>query len=413
MGVSAQAYPLRTNEAKPIGRMVGVSKWPLNNPPATLVYASAVAADAFARSLLQAHGVPPEDAAAIAGCLVSADFRGVDTHGLCRLPIYLERVRKGLINPAPKLEPKRVTPVAATLDGQNGFGFVIGTRAMAEAIDMAREYGVGVVSARRSTHFGMAASYALPAVNAGLMAMVFSNASQAMPPWGSKQMLLGTNPFCMAAPAGKHRPIILDMSPAVAARGKIRKAERRGDKIPLGYALDADGKPTTDPKAALAGGVVLPIGEHKGSGISMFMDIFGGVISGANFGGEVGDQYKAFDRAQDVGHFFLAMKPNLFVSEADYRARIDALIDRIKCAPLADGFSEVLIPGEPEDRHEAERRRRRHSLMRRAKCRRCRTRPSAPASNRWSWRTAPSARDDAIRNEITGRGRCPNRVPCC
>jgi LDH2 family malate/lactate/ureidoglycolate dehydrogenase len=169
-------------------------------------------------------------------------------------------------------------------------------------------------------------------------------------------MLLGTNPFCMAAPAGKHRPIILDMSPAVAARGKIRRAERRGETIPLGYALDAQGRPTSDPKAALAGGVVLPIGEHKGSGIAMFMDIFGGVISGANFGGEVGDQYKAFDRAQDVGHFFLAMKPNLFVSEEDYRARIDTLIDRMKASPLADGSSEVLVPGEPEDRHEAYRR---------------------------------------------------------
>jgi LDH2 family malate/lactate/ureidoglycolate dehydrogenase len=323
---------------------------------AGLVYASAVAADAFARSLLQAHGVPPEDAAIIAGCLVSADLRGVDTHGLCRLPIYLERVRAGLINPTPNLKPQRVTPVAATLDGENGFGFVIGTRAMQEAIAMAREYGIGVVSARRSTHFGMAASYALPAVEAGLMAMVFSNASQAMPPWGSKQMLLGTNPFCMAAPAGKHRPIILDMSPAVAARGKIRKAERRGEKIPLGYALDAEGRPTTDPKAALAGGVVLPIGEHKGSGISMFMDIFGGVISGANFGGDVGDQYKTFDRGQDVGHFFLAMKPNLFVTEDQYRARIDTLIDRVKSAPLAEGFSEVLVPGEPEDRYEAQRR---------------------------------------------------------
>ena len=157
-----------------------------------------------------------------------------------------------------------MTPVAATLDGENGFGFVIGMRAMEEAIAMAREYGIGVVSVKRSTHFGMAASYALPAVEAGMMAMVFSNASPAMPPWGSKSMLLGTNPFCMAAPAGKHRPIILDMSPAVAARGKIRRAERRGETIPLGYALDAQGKPTTDPKAALAGGVVLPIGEHKG-----------------------------------------------------------------------------------------------------------------------------------------------------
>ena len=324
---------------------------------APLVYASAVAADGFARSLLEAHGVSPDDAATIAGCLVSADLRGVDTHGLCRLPIYLERVRAGLINPRPNLSPQRVTAVAATLDGENGFGFVIGTRAMAEAIAMAREFGIGVVSARRSTHFGMAASYALPAVEAGFMAMVFSNASQAMPPWGSKQMLLGTNPFCMAAPAGKHRPIILDMSPAVAARGKIRRAERRGETIPLGYALDAEGRPTTDPKAALNGGVVLPIGEHKGSGISMFMDIFGGVISGANFGGDVGDQYKAMDRSQDVGHFFLAMKPDLFVSEPDYRARIDTLIDRMKASPLAEGFSEVLVPGEPEDRHEAQRRR--------------------------------------------------------
>jgi LDH2 family malate/lactate/ureidoglycolate dehydrogenase len=203
----------------------------------------------------------------------------------------------------------------------------------------------------------MAASYALPAVEAGLMAMVFSNASQAMPPWGSKQMLLGTNPFCMAAPAGKHRPIILDMSPAVAARGKIRRAERRGETIPLGYALDAQGRPTTDPKAALAGGVVLPIGEHKGSGLSMFMDIFGGVISGANFGGEVGDQYKA-GTPQDVGHFFLVMKPNLFVSEQDYRARIDTLVDRVHGAPKAHGVTEILVPGEPEDRYEAERRKR-------------------------------------------------------
>ena len=170
--------------------------------------------------------------------------------------------------------------------------------------------------------------------------------------------LITTTSFCMAAPAGKHRPIILDMSPAVAARGKIRRAERRGETIPLGYALDVDGKPTTDPKAALAGGVVLPIGGPKGSGLSMFMDIFGGVISGANFGGDVGDQYKVYDRAQDVGHFFLAMRPNLFVSEDDYRARIDTLIERVRAAPRADGYAEVLLPGEPEDRIEEERRKR-------------------------------------------------------
>ena len=187
-------------------------------PTAERFYASALAADAFARSLLAAHGVSEEDAATIAACLVRAELRGVDTHGLCWLPVYLDRVRKGLINPRPHLEVKRVTSVAASLDGENGFGFVVGMRAIQEAIAMAREFGIGVVSARRSTHYGMAAAYALPAVEAGMMAMIFSNASPAMPPWGGKNVMLGTNPFCMAAPAGKHRPVILDMSPAVAAR---------------------------------------------------------------------------------------------------------------------------------------------------------------------------------------------------
>jgi len=324
---------------------------------AARVYVEAGAADAFARRLFVARGVPEHDAAIVAACLVGADLRGVDTHGLCRLPGYLDRLRRGLINPRPVLEPERVTPVAAALDGQNGFGFVVGTRAMQEAIAIARELGLGVVSVRRSTHFGMAAAYVLQALDAGLIALVFSNASPAMPPWGARTALLGTNPFAAGAPAGRHPPFLLDMSPAVAARGKIRRAERRGETIPLGYALDADGRPTRDPKAAL-GGVVLPIGTYKGSGLSMLMDIFGGVISGANYGGDVGDQYKVYDRPQDVGHFFLAMKPDLFVPQEDYRNRMDTLIERVHAAPTAPGFEEVLMPGEPERRHEEERRRR-------------------------------------------------------
>jgi len=320
------------------------------------IYVAAEDADAFVRALLAAHNVPGEDAAIIAGCLVSADLRGVDTHGICRLPGYLERVRKGLINARPQLTPKRVTPVAATLDGQDAFGFVVGMCAIKEAIAMAREFGLGLVSARRSTHFGMAASYVIPAIDAGFIAFVFSNASPAMPPWGGKDGLLGTNPFAVGAPGGKHGPFLLDMSPAVAARGKIRRAERRGESIPLGYALDAQGRPTTDPKAAL-GGVVLPIGGYKGSGLSMLMDILGGVISGAAFAGGVADQYKSYDRPQDVGHFFLALKPDLFLPGADYRARMDTLIERVRACPKAEGCDEILIPGEPETRLEAEHHR--------------------------------------------------------
>src|ERR1019366_5681379 len=237
------------------------------------LYAKVEAAEAFGRRLLVAHGLSEEDAATMAGCLVRADLRGIDTHGLQFLPQYLDRLRRGLVNPKPDLVVERVTPVVGALDGQNGYGFVVATKAMAAAMDMAREFGVGVVSARNSTHFGMAACYTLQALEAGFISFVFTNASRAMPPWGGREAFLGTSPFAAAAPSDKELPFDLDMSPAGAAR--------RGEAIPLGYALDAQGRPTTDPNAALDGGVVLPIGGPKGSGISMLMEIMGGVISGA------------------------------------------------------------------------------------------------------------------------------------
>src|SRR6266853_1661199 len=178
-----------------------------------------------------------------------------------------------------------------------------------------------------------------------------------MPPWGGREALLGTSPLAAGAPGGKLAPFVLDMSPAVAARGKIRIAEKRGEKIPLGYALDAEGRPTTDPTEALKG-VVLPIGGPKGSGLSMLMDIFGGVLSGAAFAGEVTDQYKVFDRPQNVGHFFLAMKPDLFVSKKDYRVRMDTLVERVRACPKAEGFGERLRARSSIPRQAGARRRR-------------------------------------------------------
>ena len=257
--------------------MATQSPTPAGGPPR--VYATRDAADAFVRRLLDAHGVPAEDAAIIAHCLVRADLRGVDTHGIVRLPGYLDRVRKKLTNTSPKLVVEKKTPVAGLLDGQNAFGFLVGTKAMQEAIAMARDYGIGMVAAKHSNHFGMAASYVLQALEAGFIGVVFSNASPAMPPWGGKDAFLGTSPFAAGAPGGKLPAILLDMAPSVVARGKIRRAERLKQTIPLGYALDAKGRPTTDPTAAL-GGVVLPIGGYKGSGLAVLMDIFGGVFSG-------------------------------------------------------------------------------------------------------------------------------------
>jgi LDH2 family malate/lactate/ureidoglycolate dehydrogenase len=323
-------------------------------PATRKVQVAAEAAKSFARQLLTAHGVPGPDAEVVASCLVRADARGVETHGLVRLPGYLDRLHKGLVNARPQLSPERATPVAASLDGQDGLGFVVATRAMEEAISMAGQFGIGIVSVRRSTHFGMAANYVLQAVEAGMASLVFTNASPAMPPWGGREPLLGTSPLAAGAPGGESGPYVLDMSPAVAARGKIRLAAQRGESIPLGYALDADGRATTDPVAALEG-VVLPIGGPKGSGLAMLMDILSGVLSGAAFGGDVGDQSKDFDRPQNVGHFLLAMRADLFVTGEDVRRRMDTLVDRIHGAPRADGVEEILLPGELESRLETRR----------------------------------------------------------
>ena len=327
-------------------------------PPAEtsprLTYVRAEEARRFVIDLMAAHGLAAEDAGIVAACLVRADLRGVDTHGLSRLPGYLERLRRGLVNPRPALAPRMVATAAAHLDGDDGFGFVVATRAMATAMEIADACGIGLVSVKRSTHFGMAACYLLQAVEAGYIALVFTNASPAMPPWGGREALLGTSPFAAGAPGGERGPFILDMAPSVAARGKIRKALKLGQTIPGDWALDGEGRTTTDPARALEG-VVLPMGGPKGSGLSMLMDILGGVISGAAFAGDVGDQYKHFDRPQDVGHFFLAMKPDLFMPLEQYRARMDMLAERVRSAPRAEGVDEILMPGEPEARQEARR----------------------------------------------------------
>lgn len=320
-----------------------------------LLYVRADAALEFATRLLLAHGVPAEASAVVAEYLIHADLRGVDTHGLIRLPLYLDRIRRGLVNPRPDIKIRKVTPVSIAVDGGNGLGQVVATRAMSEAIAIAKHFGCCVAGVQRSTHFGVAASYALQAINAGLIGMVFTNASASMPPWGGRQPILGTSPLAVGAPGGKLGPFVLDMSVAVAARGKIRKALRRGESIPEGYALDADGRPTTDPAAALQG-VILPMGGPKGSGLAMVMDIFGGVLTGAAFAGEVGDQTRDFDHPQNVGHFLFAMRPDLFVPLKEYETRMDTLIQRIHDCPPAEGFSEVLIAGEFEARQEIARR---------------------------------------------------------
>ncbi|KAL4914785.1 Malate/L-lactate dehydrogenase [Aspergillus aurantiobrunneus] len=284
-------------------------------------------------------GLRSEDARVMAECLMLADVRGVDTHGLARLPQYLDRVSHGRVRAQPNIQITEKTPVVAHLDGDNGFGFVVATRGMAEAIKRAEIYGIGLVTVNHSKHFGMAATYVLQALQVNMISLVFTNSAKQMPPFGGKDTLLGISPFAAGAPSDSEVPYVLDMAPSVVAMGKIRRAARRGESIPLGWALDADGNPTTDANVALNGSMA-PIGGPKGSGIAILMDIMSGVLAGAEFG----------------GHCFITLKPDVFVSTEDFKARMDILVQRVHGVTPAPGFVEVLFPGEPEHRLGEQRR---------------------------------------------------------
>ncbi|KAI0390622.1 Malate/L-lactate dehydrogenase [Xylariaceae sp. FL0594] len=313
------------------------------------------AADAreFVSNVLTGNGVAAENAAIVARCLVAADLRGVDTHGMNRIPSYMERVRQGVLDATATPEVNKITPVVAQVDGKNGWGFLAASKGMDVAVEMAREFGSGMVSIKHSNHFGMSAWIVQQAIDAGMMSLVFTNSSPALPPFGGKEKLLGVSPIACGAPGDKERPFILDMAPSVAARGKIYKAKRRGEKIPLDWALDAEGRPTDDPEAAL-GGVMQPMGGPKGSGLAIMMDVFSGVLSGSAFAGHVTGPYDP-SKASDVGHFLVAIKPDLFMSLDEFRERMDYLYQRVVGVDKAVGVDRIYFPGEVEQLRQEER----------------------------------------------------------
>ena len=307
------------------------------------------------RNIFAAYGMPDPGSDRVSECLIEADLRGIASHGINRIPIYTKRFRLKLVNPRPALAVRTPTPVVAHVDGDNGMGFVVGTRAMSAAIAAASACGVGLALASHSNHFGIAANYLLQALDAGMVSMVLTNASPAMPIWGGRTPFLGTSPFGIAAPGGELPSLVLDMATAVAARGKIRIAAERGESIPAGWALDEHGRPTTDAAAAYRG-ILLPLAGPKGSGLSLMMEALAGVMSGAAFGGGVANQYADFTTPQNVGHLFLAFRPDLFMTRDEYRVRMDELVRRARSCPLAEGFDEILMPGEREAHLAAVRR---------------------------------------------------------
>jgi len=316
----------------------------------------AVALEAYAAAVFEKAGLSAQDAGVIGADLIKANLRGLDSHGVSRMPMYLERLRRGLVNPRPRIRVEKVAGAVSSVDGDNAMGFLPSHRAMDEAMRLAEGAGIGLVGVHNSTHFGMAALYVLQALERGYVSMVFTNSSPAIAMHGGRSTFLGASPMAAGVPGGANgAPFLMDMSMTVIARGKIRLAAMRGEPIPEGLALDAEGRPTTDAAAAFEG-VCLPFGGVKGSVLGTMMDLMVGTLTGANFGGEVKSLYFDQSGPQNVGHLFFAIRPDLFMSVSGFAERMDDFYSRIKALPRAVGVDEILMPGEPEARTEAKRR---------------------------------------------------------
>ncbi|MFI6373358.1 Ldh family oxidoreductase [Streptomyces sp. NPDC050546] len=302
----------------------------------------------FAAATTEAHGVPRDDARLLADTLVTAELWGHPSHGMLRLPWYLARVASGATAAIASPEVVSDNGAVLVLDGRDGLGQVLTDRATRLGVERAREHGISAIAVRGSGHFGTAAYFTRKAAEEGCVALLATNASPAMAPWGGREKRLGTNPWSIAAPGGRYGTVVMDIANTAVARGKIYHAEERGEPIPEGWAADADGVPTTDPRRAVEG-LILPMAGHKGYAISFMFDVLAGVLTGSAFGTGVVGPYRPTGRS-GVGHLLICVDIRSMADPAEFERRMEALIEETKSAPTAPGTAEVFVPGEPEVR---------------------------------------------------------------
>lgn len=321
----------------------------------------------FTEAVFLKIGCPQTDAELAADVLLRSDLRGIDSHGVARLSGYFRLWEKGRINAKPNIRIVHETATTATVDGDAGLGLVVAPFAMKIAIEKAKIYGSGWVSVKNSNHFGIAGYHSLMAVAEDMIGISMTNASPLVAPTYANERLLGTNPMCYAFPAGNYPAVVVDMATAAAANGKLEIAQRSGAAIPEGWAQDAEGNSSTDPHQLKQGGSLLPLGSdkdhgsHKGYGLSATVDILSAVLSGANYGPWV-PPFVAFLEpsanpvGEGLGHFLGAMRVDGFRPADEFKTHMDNWISRFKSAKTIDPEKKVIIPGEPEDAFEKERK---------------------------------------------------------
>ena len=311
----------------------------------------------FCSTLLIRHEVAADVAELVGDSLVAANLRGVDSHGVQMLLTYIDQLVKGSIDRRAVGEVAAESGCCLTYDGQNAFGHVVADQCTTHVLRLVRQCGVAVVVARNSNHFGAAAYWGQRIARAGCIGIVTSNTSPAVPPWQGREPRLGTNPICMAVPGAERGGWLLDMATTTVALGKIHNAVWMGkSSIPLGWATDESGNPTTDPQAAIDG-FATPLGGYKGSGLAMMAEILSSVLSGGPIGLGVGTLRAGEDPPLRISHMFLALDPERFVSLAEFLKRMQWFTESVKSSAPSPGYQEVLVANEPEYRTEQRRKR--------------------------------------------------------
>jgi LDH2 family malate/lactate/ureidoglycolate dehydrogenase len=301
---------------------------------------------ALVGAIFERCGMAPADAGLLADSLVEADLRGVNSHGVLRVPEYVKKLTRDGVDPRGRPRIARDAGACLVVDGGNSMGQVGADFAMRLAVERAEASGIAAVAVRGSNHCGAMARFAMQALPHDMIGWATTNALPTMAPWGGAERLLGINPLGIAIPAGRERPIVYDGAFSGSAHGKIRVYQQKGLSLPEGWALDRDGRPTVDPARAIEG-LLLPIGGFKGAGLAMIMGIFSSMLSGAAYGTELGDMERGPAPGQD-GHFFMAIKVGAFEDVERFKARVDAAIEQIHACRLAPGAAGAFAPGEVE-----------------------------------------------------------------
>jgi LDH2 family malate/lactate/ureidoglycolate dehydrogenase len=314
------------------------------------------ALESYVADLLEAVGMRTVDAAFHAKVLVDSNLWGVDSHGVLRAPVYVRRMRAGAINPRPEIKMVRGSLGLEVLDGDDGPGFLVGRDAMERALDLAAEFNVGAVGAIHSNHFGATAIYSRLAAAQGMIGIAMTNVVPNVVAPGGSRPVVGNNPLSIAIPTYGDFPFVLDISLSAVAGGKLLLASKKGEKIPLDWATDREGRPTDDPDEAFAG-FLLPVGGYKGLGLAYAAEILCGVITGGAFLQGMKGMYKYPDDPSLTGHFMIAINVEAILGREEMQARMAEFARTVKASPMWDERREMLLPGELEYRTSLARKR--------------------------------------------------------